>query len=155
MMTAPARDTHRSRVYGAEQMLRGIYDSGGAVTLQGIPLQLEPEDRFTSLADVQVFIDRVISHPEVIEALGPHPRITVRERKGQKFAHYEHDANQVAINTTGTGWGLRELVVLHELAHAYTPGHRHGPAFADAFLTLVGIVIGPQAALALRLSLED
>ena len=154
-MTALVRDTHRSRVYGAELMLRGIYDSGGAVTLQGIPLQLEPEDRFTSLADVQVFVDRVISHPGVIEALGPHPRITVRERKGETKAHYEYDTNQIAINTTGTGWGLRELVVLHELAHAYTPGHRHGPAFTDALLTLVGIIIGPQAALALRLALED
>mgnify|MGYP007086296943 CR=1 FL=1 len=40
-------------------------------------------------------------------------------------------------------------------AGSTSPGHRHGPAFADAFITLVGIVIGPQAALALRLSLED
>ena len=33
--------------------------------------------------------------------------------------------------------GLREPVVLHEIAHVVTPGAGHGPAFVDAFLALV------------------
>lgn len=154
MSTATVRDTHRSRVYAAEQMLRRVYDTGTTVTLHGITLQLEPEDRFSTLAAVQIYLDRVVSHPDVIAALGPHPRITVRERKGDRFAHYEYDTHTVAVNTSGTGWALRELVVLHELAHAYTPGARHGAAFTAAFITLVDAVLGPQAALALRLALD-
>ena len=85
-MSTPVRDHQKSQVYAAEQVLRAIYDNGvqTPVTLRGVTLQLEPEDRFTSLADVQIYLDRVISHPGVIEALGPHPRITVRERKGRQ-----------------------------------------------------------------------
>ena len=156
-MSTPVRDHQKSQVYAAEQVLRAIYDNGAQtpVTLRGVTLQLEPEDRFTSLADVQIYLDRVTSHPEVIEALGHRGRITVRERRGDRFAHYQYRDQVIAINTSNTGWGLRELVALHEIAHAFVPGGKHGPEFVATFVTLVGIIIGPQAALALRLLLDE
>jgi putative metallohydrolase (TIGR04338 family) len=50
---------------------------------------------------------------------------------------------------------LRELVVLHEVAHHFdiTDGPTHGPTFLDIYLTLLDLVMGPQMALALRILL--
>lgn len=150
------RDQQKARVYGAEQTLRAMYDRGTGSPIQlqhGIVVQLEPEDRFTSLADVQIYIDRVTSHPDVIAAYGHRGRVTVRERKGGKWAHYENDNKVIAINTSETGWALREIVILHELAHAFNCGRgaAHGREFRQTFIGLVEIMMGPQAALALRL----
>jgi putative metallohydrolase (TIGR04338 family) len=51
---------------------------------------------------------------------------------------------------------LRELVVLHELAHHVTwlcnsGAASHGPEFVGNYITMLDRVMGPQAALAARL----
>ena len=57
----------------------------------------------------------------------------------------------------GSGWALRELVILHELAHHLAPDIEvaHGGAFVDRMITLVDGVIGPEAALLLRVTMAD
>lgn len=45
---------------------------------------------------------------------------------------------------------LRQAVLLHELAHAVTPGAGHGPRFVDAYLALVRREMGFHAYGALR-----
>ena len=50
---------------------------------------------------------------------------------------------------------MRELVVLHELSHHLdsSDGPDHGPGFLDTYLTLLALVMAPEAGLALRLLL--
>lgn len=152
-MSASTRDAQRAKVYSAEKTLQWLYDHPAAShDVAGICLQLEPEARFASLDSVAAYLDRVVSHPGVLAEFGHHGRISVRERRGEKMAHYESQTATIAINTTGTRWALRELVVLHEIAHHYSRDDQaHGPQFAAALTRLIELVMGPQAALALRL----
>lgn len=157
-MTAATRDVQKSRVYCAEQRLRWLYDHPASSNeIGGVVVQLEPEARFAGLDGVAAYLDRVVSHPAVIAEFGHKGRIAIRERKGQRMAHYETDTATIAINTSGSRWGLRELVVLHEVAHHYSPGDGgdHGPRFAEVMARLVELIMGPQAALALRLLFVD
>jgi putative metallohydrolase (TIGR04338 family) len=57
----------------------------------------------------------------------------------------------------GSGWALRELVILHELAHHLAEDIEiaHGGAFVDRLLTLVDGIVGPEAALLLRVTMLD
>lgn len=148
------RDSQRSRVYAAEHALQWLYDHSGdgATVINGVPLQLEPEARFGDLASVQRYIGRVTTMPAVIARFGDCGPVTVRERKGSRKAHYQ--GGVIALHTQGDNksrWSLRESVVVHELAHHYAHGCAHGPEFTAAITDLIEIVIGPQAALALRL----
>lgn len=80
------------------------------------------------------------------------PTITVRSRRGSASAHYEPLTHTIAVpvqrSAPGqTPWAMRQLPVLHEVAHArtrYDPD-AHGPAFVSAFLSLVLQEIGPEA----------
>ena len=146
-------DAQRSRVYSAEKTLRWLYDHpASSHDIGGVIVQLEPEARFASLDSVAAYLDRVVSHPAVIAEFGPSAPINVRERRGEKSAHYEPNTTTIAINTTGTRWSLRECVLLHETAHHYSrTGPAHGPEFTTTLTRLIELVMGPQAALALRL----
>jgi hypothetical protein len=146
-------DAQRSRVYAAEKTLRWLYDHpASSHEIGGVIVQLEPEARFASLDSVAAYLDRVISHPAVIVEFGPSAPIKVRERRGEKAAHYEPNTATIAINTDGTRWALREIVLQHEIAHHYSrTSPAHGPEFTATLTRLIELVMGPQAALALRL----
>lgn len=153
------RDAQKSRVYEAENvlkvMVRRAEESGNPeVVIDGITLVLPPEARFGNLESIQEYVDKVQAMPGVRKAFprrGLRP-VTVRHRKGDRHAHYEPDTATIAVHNGGKRKDMRELLVLHELAHHYSPAMpAHGPEFADAELTLVDLVMGPQAGLALRL----
>jgi putative metallohydrolase (TIGR04338 family) len=150
------RDFQQSKVYSAEHQLQWLYDNvGGNINLHGVPLQLEPERKFEDLAAVQRYVDLVTLNPNVIGAFGKVGHVHVRERRGDTAAHYR--LNTIAINTkatkmaSGSGWALRETVVLHELAHHYSKSHGHGPDFARTFVTLLSHTMGPQVSTALAI----
>lgn len=156
MTTATAtRDDQRSKVYRAEHALQFAYDhhaESAAIEVAGVALQLEPEARFGDLDGVQRYVDRVLAMPAVIARFGNCGPVTVRERKGARKAHYQD--GEISLHTAGNNserWSLRELVVNHELAHHFTPSCAHGAEFTAALTELIEIVMGPQAALALRL----
>ncbi|CAM3655351.1 TIGR04338 family metallohydrolase [Tsukamurella ocularis] len=115
----------------------------------GVPLTLPPEARFASLDAVQAYADRVVGAGTV----------RVRARAGAAGAHYESGpAGPVVAVPAGRdgAWALRELVILHELAHhavasAGADGAAHGPSFTAAFVELAARVMGPEAGLALRI----
>lgn len=140
------RDSQISKIYSAEQRLSQIYDrvveSGNPVVdLDGITLTLPPEAKFASIESIQRYCDQVTS------MMDTYP-VRVRERRGEKSAHYECP-NVIAV--PDVKWALRELVVLHELSHHIAGLHcAHGPVFADTFIELAGQVMGPEAGLALR-----
>ena len=150
-----SRDFQRAKLYSAENRLGWMLEHTLRTELDGVSLQLEPERRFVNIADIQNYVDRVTVHPGVIGKFGRVGRVLVRERKGGDKAHYERDKQTIAINTTGTRWAMRELVVLHELAHHYAPGDHHGPVFSAALTALIDIMMGPQDALALRILYQN
>jgi putative metallohydrolase (TIGR04338 family) len=146
-----SRDFQVGRVYGAENTLAWMYDNvdHGSITITGIPIQLEPEAKFGTLEGIQAYVDRVLAMPSVVAAFGTREGVKVRERRGQAAAHYQ--SGTVAVNTTGTRWAMRELVILHELAHHFALGDGHGSEFSSTLVTLTGLVMGPQVSLALKI----
>ncbi|WP_067695067.1 TIGR04338 family metallohydrolase [Nocardia jejuensis] len=157
-----ARDSQRAQVYDAEGLVRGMFeraDEFGARTIEvhGSQLTLPVERRFASVESVQSYADRVLAlnwvRAQWDRASTP---ITVRARAGARAAHYESETAVLAVplHVRGTAWALRELVILHELAHHLDPDFEdtapHGPEFCARYVELVDGVIGPEAALLLR-----
>ncbi|HEX2616636.1 MAG TPA: TIGR04338 family metallohydrolase [Flavobacteriales bacterium] len=141
------RDTQRERVYQAEFRLRDLFATAErignpTVELDGIRLTLPPEARFASVESMQSYCDRVTT----MVAASP---VRVRERKGDAHAHYA--GGEIAVPTFGTRWAMREVVVLHELAHHLAIGERHGPGFVATFNDLLARVMGPEVGLAYRI----
>ncbi|AYF76045.1 TIGR04338 family metallohydrolase [Nocardia yunnanensis] len=156
------RDAQRSQVYDAEGLVRGMFDRADefgtrTVELHGSRITLPIERRFASVESVQTYADRVLALNWVRarweRASAP---VTVRARAGAKAAHYETETAVLAVplHAHGSAWALRELVILHELAHHLEPEMAavapHGPEFCERYLELVDGVIGPEAALLLR-----
>ncbi|PXX65526.1 putative metallohydrolase (TIGR04338 family) [Nocardia tenerifensis] len=156
------RDTQRAKVYDAEHLVRGMFDRAdehGArtVELYGSHLTLPIERRFASVDSVQSYTDKVLGLNWVrAQWVRAGTAVRVRSRAGAAAAHYEAAGAVLAVplHTGGTAWALRELVVLHELAHHLEPDPdsvaAHGPEFCNRYLELVDGVIGPEAALVLR-----
>ncbi|MFC9788026.1 TIGR04338 family metallohydrolase [Rhodococcus sp. NPDC127528] len=161
------RDGQRSRVYEAESVVRRIFDRADAgvgrqVELFGSRITLPTERKFASAESVRDYADRVLALNWVRarwpEAANP---ITVRVRAGTTAVHYEPDTATLAIpvHRRDAAWALRELVVLHELAHHLEPAGAelapHGPEFVGRYLTLVEEILGGEAAFVLRTTMAE
>lgn len=148
------RDFQRSRVYETEFSLREIYDQAGEGQPATFPcgdstLTLPPEARFADVPSMQRYVDKA-------SALVGVPSPTVRARRGDSCAHYQ--AGTIAIPADRNRWAMREIVLLHELAHHVTDvtsrGHDlpgHGREFVTWFLTLLEVTMGPETALVYRI----
>ncbi|KAF0849381.1 TIGR04338 family metallohydrolase [Nocardia caishijiensis] len=158
---APRRDTQRARVYDAEQLVRGAFDRAEefghrTVDIYGSQVTLPVERRFASVESVQSYVDKVLAL-NWVRAQWDRSAISVRVRirAGTGAAHYERSDAVLAVplHTGATAWALRELVVLHELAHHLAPSPDeapHGPEFCTRYAELTDGVIGPEAALLIR-----
>jgi putative metallohydrolase (TIGR04338 family) len=152
------RDDQRARVYAAEQFVRTLFDrvhehGNGTVEFFGANITLPPEARFASVDSVQRYVDDVLAHPSVQKTWPATEPLTVRARRGVTAAHYEYDGNvaTVAVPERETTWALRELVVLHEIAHHISRAEpAHGPEFVATFCELTDAVMGPEVAHVLR-----
>lgn len=155
------RDSQKAKVYSAQNVLHWLYESAEqngnpVVTVNGVTVTLPPEAKFASVESIQSYVERVLALPAIREA---YPALslsvpTVRHRKGTTKAHYS--AGEIAIPTDRGGkWAMRELVVLHELAHHLAILDGHGPRFAATLLTLVGAVMGPEIELIGRMVFDD
>jgi putative metallohydrolase (TIGR04338 family) len=167
-----SRDRHRDRVYEAQHLVERLFDRAPTqpvVDIAGSRLVLPVERHFGTVPDVETYLTKALGLPW-IRAGFPRAKIPlrVRERRGQSRAVYEALAPDAA-GTPGVGviaippyragraWALRELVVLHELAHHLTDPAEpsHGSQFLSTYLRLVDGLIGPEAALLLRITLHD
>ncbi len=161
------RDSQRSALYAAERLVHNVFErsAGGSslLAIAGASVTLPPEAKFGSVESVRVYVGRVLRMPGVVEQF-PRARIPVivRTRRGQRQAHYEYDptggAGVIAVPVADDRWAMRELVVLHELAHHLSPGSatdKHGPRFAGTLIDLVGLVLGPEAALVYGITFDD
>jgi putative metallohydrolase (TIGR04338 family) len=153
-----ARDAQRAKVYAAEEFVRTMFDRAGehgnrVVDFFGTQLTLPPEGRFASAPAVQSYVDDVLTHPGVRRRWPAARPLTVRARRGATAAHYERsgDGATIAVPDRRSTWALRELVVLHEIAHHLTDAEPpHGPEFVATFCELAEAVMGPEVAHVLR-----
>lgn len=155
----PGRDAQRARVYRAEDAWADRLDAArrGAVLacVGGSALVLPAERRFGTLDAVDGYCRRVLALPEVVTLAGALAPPQLRMRRGARSAHWEPPGVvALPVPRLGEPWALRETVVLHELAHhvgelgGLSRGHR--PPFPAVVLALVRVVLGEEAALALR-----
>lgn len=159
------RDVGRSKLYEAESLVHRMFDragSAGTVQLAGTELTLPAEALFGSVDSVRDYLDRVLALPAVTERFGRAGEpVVVRPRRGYRSAEYHPGADgpaEIAIPESAQGrWALRELVVLHELAHHLddSDGPAHGRGFVLTLIELVGAVLGPEAAFVYRVILAD
>jgi putative metallohydrolase (TIGR04338 family) len=160
-----SRDVQRARVYAAESLVCRVFDRAAetdnrAVELHGSMITLPIERRFASVASMQTYVDRALAlrwvRAEWPRAATP---VTVRARKGQARAHYEPATATIAIPPYehNRSWAMRELVLLHELAHHLTSGAvpPHGPEFVESYLTLAAELVGPEAGLLLWTTMHE
>ena len=150
----------KAAVYSAEQLVRRLLDrSAQFPTLQvaGSTITLPVEKRFGSAEAVQAYVDAVLALNWVRAAWPSAGPVRVRERAGDTLAHYSAGVIAVPTRRIGSSWALRELVVLHELAHHLAaPGEQtHGAQFVGRFIELVTEIIGPEAGLLLRVTMSE
>ncbi len=155
----PARDSQRAKVYAAEDFVRTLFDRAAehgspAVEFFGTQLTLPPEARFGSVAAVQRYVDDVLRLPAVRRQWPAVSTLTVRARRAATAAHYENrdGAGVIAVPDRDTAdWAMRELVVLHEVAHHLCDtAPPHGPEFVATMCTLTELVMGPELGHVLR-----
>lgn len=152
------RDTQRAKVYAAEEFVRTLFDRASergnpVVEFFGTALTLPPEARFASVEAVQRYIDDVLVMAAVRQRWPDTTPLTVRARRGVTAAHYEHTEQgaSIAVPDRRSTWALRELVVLHEIAHHLSTSEPpHGPEFIATFCELASVVMGPEVAHVLR-----
>lgn len=148
------RDTQRAKVYAAEEFVRTLFDRAaqhgtGAIDFFGTALTLPPEARFGSVESVRRYVTDVLNMPAVRERWPGAAPLEVRSRRGATAAHYE--SGTIAVPDRHGTWALRELVVLHEMAHHLTAaGAPHGVEFVATMTELAGSVMGPEARHVLR-----
>ncbi len=153
-----SRDTQRAKVYAAEEFVRTLFDRASqhgnrAVDFFGTQLTLPPEGRFASVPAVQRYVDDVLAHAAVRQRWPGAGNLTVRPRRGATSACYElsEDAATIAVPEQRGSWALRELVVLHEIAHHVSNAEPpHGHEFVATFCELAEAVMGPEVAHVLR-----
>jgi len=154
-----ARDSQRAKVYAAEAFVRTLFDRAaehGSRTVEffGTQLTLPPEGRFGSVASAQRYVDDVLALPAVQQRWPDVAPLRVRARRGAAEAHYENrdGAGVIAVPDLNTaGWAMRELVVLHEVAHHLCRSQPpHGPEFVATMCTLTELVMGPELGHVLR-----
>lgn len=156
---ASGRDVQRAKVYAAEVFVRTLFDRAAQTATRGVEffgaaLTLPPEARFSAVAAVQRYVDDVLALPAVRGRWPGASALSVRPRRGTTAAHYEKlgAAGIIAVpDQPGADWALRELVVLHEIAHHLCDTRPpHGPQFVATFCELAELVMGPESGYVLR-----
>lgn len=146
-------------MYAAEDFVRTLFDraverESPSLEFFGTQLTLPPEGRFGSVASVQRYIDDVLALPAVRQRWPAASRPRVRPRRAATAAHYENrdGAGTIAVPDHDTAdWAMRELVVLHEVAHHLCQAQPpHGAEFVATMCTLTELVMGPEVGHVLR-----
>lgn len=160
------RDSQRAKVYGAEDHVARLLDSVAhsmvrTLDAYGSTLILPDEVKFGHVGSIQGYVDDVLALTWVKETWPGAGPVRVRERRGQTKAHYRLGEIAIPPYRRGRAWAMREIVVLHELAHHLNHAANgysvasHGPEFTATFVRLVQGVIGPEVGLLLAASLHE
>ena len=156
------RDFQRSRVYDAEHLVHRIFDRSAeypVVEVAGSRITLPVERRFGSIDAVQRYVDGVLALPWVAATWDrARHRCGSGNGAGEAQAHYQRVGSIMAVPgyRAGSGWALRELVILHELAHHLATASRSPRRSLCRPTADVGRrIVGPEAALLLRVTMLD
>ena len=153
------RDSQRAKVYAAEEFVRTLFDRAAehgsrSVEFFGGQLTLPPEARFGSVLAVQRYVDEVLALPSVRRQWSKVAPLTVRARRAATAAHYESRdcTGVIAVPDLDTAdWAMRELVVLHEIAHHLCDAQPpHGSQYVATMCALAELVMGPELGHVLR-----
>ena len=161
------RDQQRQRVYDAEHQVRRQLELAAAgartVSVASSTIVLPLEVRFGSLDAAQRYTDAVCFGRDFRRrfpnaAAAP---LRLRARRGNLAAHYDAPGT-IALHEPehGSGWSLREMVLLHEIAHHAVHHDRpgapdHGPGYAGVFVHLVAQTMGPETGLLLTTAFAE
>lgn len=163
-MTGPEPpDRGRARLYSAEALVHSIFDNAAAgasqLTIGGTTVTVPAEARFATVESMQRYADSVLAMAPVAALVGGDAgSVRVRARRGVTAAHYERANATIAVPMQSEArWAQRELVLLHELAHHLDRGSgpAHGPDFVRGYVDLAAIVMGPEAALIMRITFAE
>lgn len=138
--------------YDAEHEVDFMLKNGGTVKAYGSTFTLPEERKFGDIAGVKAYLAKVCEFLD----LGTPP--DVKPRRGEGAAHYNHGSKTIFIpdhRGSNHSWGMRELVVLHELAHHLTVTGGHGPVWAGWLLYLTEKCIGPEVAFLLMAAFSE
>jgi putative metallohydrolase (TIGR04338 family) len=153
------RDAQRSKVYAAEEFVRTLFDraaehGSGSVEFFGAQLTLPPEAKFGSLSGVQRYVDEVLALPAVRREWPGVAPLRVRGRRASTAAHYENrdGTGVIAVpDDRDADWAMRELIVLHEIAHHLCDEQpAHGSQYVTTLCALAELVMGPEVGHVLR-----
>jgi putative metallohydrolase (TIGR04338 family) len=154
-----ARDSQRAKVYAAEEFVRTLFDRAAehgsrSIEFFGTQLTLPPEARFGSVPAVQRYVDAVLALPAVRRQWPAVAPLMVRARRASAAAHYENRDGTGIIAVPGfttADWAMRELVVLHEIAHHLCDEPPpHGSQYVVTLCTLAELVMGAELGHVLR-----
>jgi putative metallohydrolase (TIGR04338 family) len=142
------RDFQKSKFYGVEedfeQILLRSYEIP-SLEVYGSNVILSPERRFGDVVSAQRYVDSVLSLNWVKSQWGK-TSITVRKRKGHSEAVYKLGT----IALPEDKWGLRECILIHEMAHHFDRTNydaaSHGPDFIGIQLALIEGLMSPENA---------
>ncbi|MER5754352.1 TIGR04338 family metallohydrolase [Streptomyces sp. NPDC002088] len=155
---ATTRDMQVSKVYDAERLVWDVLESLDKTDVRtfdfyGSSLLIPAERKFGDLDGVQRYVDAVLALNWVKADYARAERpITVRARRGRTHAHYEPWGAVIAVppHVNGISWAMREIVIIHEVAHHLTrSAQTHGPEFTQTMLHLVTELVGPEVGLLL------
>lgn len=158
------RDTYKARVYEAQSELTFIWknackDGDGIIDFYGSMLPVSEPRKFGDIDDVQAFVNAVCVFEPITARWRVHKPIpTVRAREGRSAAHYEYFRNEIAIPPhvgSQSSWAMNELIVLHEVAHYFTPSAAHGPTFVRCYLDLLEHIMSPVWRLLMTRALDE
>ena len=145
--------SQRAKVYAAEEFVRTLFDRAAqhhsrAIDFFGTPLTLPPEGRFGSVEAVAALRRRGAGAARSGDRAGPMLEpLAVRARRGASPPRTTKSSTARGDRGTGrdtSGWALRELVVLHEIAHHLCRVEpAHGPEFVATFCELADVGDGP------------
>jgi putative metallohydrolase (TIGR04338 family) len=155
-------DPQRARVYEAEGLLARMIDRRDDFPLAsafGSRIAVPDDRKFGDLDSVQRYVDAVLALDWVRRETPERAAlpVRVRARAGATKAEYEFATHTIAVppHRVGGRWAMRELVVLHEVAHHLAGETGHGPAFVGTMLELVSQIVGEEAGFLLRSALQD
>lgn len=156
------RDQQKARVYEAEGVLARMVDRRAdfpVAEVFGSRVAVPDDRKFGDIPSVQRYVDAVLGL-DWVRRLAPERAacaVHVRARAGATKAEYEFATHTIAVppHRVGGRWAMRELVVLHEVAHHLSAQADHGPEFVAVLLDLVEEIVGSEAGFLLRASLLD
>jgi len=155
-MTTMTKDAQVSRVYKSEELFGRLLDNAlefPFVQIWGSQIPVPShEKKFGDLDGVRRYVLWLFSTPWMSENYPDAKAPGVMLRRGDKMAHYQWGTIYVPAVQRGGRWAMREIVVLHEVAHHLTRGvdQSHGTEFTQAFLALVTEYLGEEAGFILK-----